>query len=117
MNVYDAIFLLLPVVTLVAKELLKLKVSLWVVFAVWIGIGWLLVNLALWRHYELLDELMRNTPNPSEELIERWQADGAPQVFALYFGWAYAAIYFLLCLALVHIVRFIKQRFVNTAAA
>jgi spore maturation protein SpmA len=38
MNVYDAIFLLLPVVTLVAKELLKLKVSLWVVFAAWIGI-------------------------------------------------------------------------------
>ena len=115
MNIYDAIFLLFPIVAIIAKEMLKLKISLWIIFVVWVGFGWLLVNLATWRHYEMLDELMRNTPNPSEELVERWQNDDASQVFALYFGWAYAAIYFLLCLPLVYIVRYAKKRVVNIA--
>lgn len=110
MNLYLVVFLILPVVALAVREYGKLKLSLWVIFFVYLGAGWLLVYLAAQSHLADLDELVRNTPDPSKELLDKWQNDGAKQVFALYFGWAYAAVYFLTCLSIVYVVRALRKK-------
>ena len=114
MNIFLAVFLMLPPAVIAAKEILKIKSPIWFIFFFCVVSGWLLANLAIWKHYELLDELVRNTPVPSEELLEQWQSDGAPKVFALYFGWTYAAFYFLLCLLLLNVIRSIKSAFAGS---
>ncbi len=59
-------------------------------------LGWLLVNLAIDSSHRSLDDVMSRTPTPSDELLSKWQNDGAAQVFALYLGWIYSSIYFLI---------------------
>ena len=109
MNLLIASFLVLPVIALIAKELGKLKLSRWSIFLIYVAVGWMLIYFAVERYFASLDEIVRNTPNPSEELLDRWQNDGAKRVFALYFGWFYAAIYFLGCSLAIYIVRLLKR--------
>ena len=110
MDPYLAAFLVIPIVALLAKESYQLKFSLWVVFIVYVLIGWLLVNLSVARHFDLLAQAVRDTANPSQELLDNSQNDGAANVFAYYFGWAYAAIYFVVCLWAFKVVTFFIYR-------
>jgi 4-amino-4-deoxy-L-arabinose transferase-like glycosyltransferase len=109
MNIFHTAFLVFPIFAICVKEFFQPKISSWFVFIICILIGWLLWNLAVWQHFETLDALVRNTPNPSEELLDRWQSDGAPKVFALYFGWVFAAIYFWVCFSVIYIIRAVKK--------
>ncbi len=110
MNIFDVAFLIIPVAALVAKESGKLKLSTWSIFIIYVAVGWLLAYLGMERYFASLDELIRSPPNPSEELLSKWQNDGASQVFALYLGWVYAAVYFLFCLSIVYVVRTLRKR-------
>jgi hypothetical protein len=110
MNPFDAAFLILPVAALVAREFGKLKLPLWLVFLIYVPAGWLLMTLGVEWYFAALDKAVRSTPHPSEELLHKWQSDGAARVFAVYFGWAFAAIYFALCLWIVKIVHFFVTR-------
>ncbi len=94
MDLYFAAFLTIPLVLLAAKELGWLRSSIWLIFFVYIVVGWLLVYLSVESYQRSLDNLVRNTPNPSEELLKNLQNDGAARVFATYFGWAHSVIYF-----------------------
>ena len=109
MNLFFAAFLLLPILALLAKESGKLRLPLWSIFLLYVAVGWLLVNLAVERYYAYLNELVLSTPDPPEELLNRMQNDGAKRVFALYFGWAYAGGYFLICLWIVKAARALRR--------
>jgi len=106
MDFFLAAFLVLPILALTAKEFGKLKLNLWVIFALYVVVGWLLIHLSVERYFDLLDEAVRSTPNPSSELLNKWQSDGAARVFASYLGWAQAAIYFLFWLWMIKIASF-----------
>ena len=110
MNAYVVAFLVIPLFALVAREFFNIKVSLWIVFVVYVLVGWALVNLAVWSHFAGLEALVRSYASPPEQLLDELQGDGAKYVFAYYFGWAYAAIYFLLSLWLFYIGRYLKKR-------
>ena len=110
MNPFDAAFLILPVAALVAREFGKLKLPLWLIFLIYVPAGWLLMTLGVEWYFAALDKAVRSTPHPSEELLNKWQSDGAARVFAVYFGWAFAAIYFVLCLLIIKTVSFFVRR-------
>ena len=94
MNIFLLVFCVLPPALLGAKMYLKWRISSWWLFAGFVLVGWILVNLTIWWHFEELNRLAWYTPGASDELQEAAQTDGAARVFALYFGWAYAAVYF-----------------------
>jgi hypothetical protein len=110
MNIFTFGFLLIPIAAIAANEVSSKKVSLWFIFIVYVLVGWLLWNLSVWWYFQQLDELVRSTPHPSAELLEKWQNDGAANVFALYFGWLFAAVYFLVCVVIVFAIREIGKQ-------
>jgi len=67
---------------------------MWAIFAGYVVVGWVCVNLGIWFFYISLGWLIDTTNNPPQEWIDAWAADGAKRVFALMFGWIYATIYF-----------------------
>jgi hypothetical protein len=93
MNVFFAAFCVLPPALLGAKTYSKWRISSWWLFAGFVLVGWILVNLAVWWHFEELARLA-SMPGASDELMDAAQSDGAARVFGLYFGWVYAAVYF-----------------------
>ena len=109
MDIFVIGFLLIPVVAISAKELFGWKRSLWLIFFVCVLFGWMLWALSIWSSQQQMDELVTRTQDPPKELLDGWQNDGATNVFALYFGWAIAAVYFLACLVFVRIVSDIRN--------
>jgi hypothetical protein len=91
-------FLVLPLVLLVLREKGTLKTPLWRIYLLYCLAGWLLINVSVQTYFASLDRLVESTPNPSDELLRKWSSDGAAQVFALFLGWAQAAVYFLMWL-------------------
>ena len=115
MSFYLLAFLILPVAAIAARLFGKLKLPLWLIFLIYLPVGWLLLVLDVERYFDSLDVLVRSTPNPPAELLDKLQNDGAARVFAFYLGWAQAAIYFLLCLWIIKIIHFYidKRRTTN----
>jgi hypothetical protein len=113
MNLYFAAFLIIPIVILVAKESGRLSRSPWLIFFSNAVIGWLLIILAVDSSQRSLDDIVRHTTNPSDELLKQWQNDGATQVFALYFGWIYAIVYFLISYSVVKLGAVIIKKISN----
>jgi hypothetical protein len=93
-NIFLLVFCVLPPALLGAKMYLNWRISSWWLFAGFVLIGWILVNLTIWWHFQELTRLAWYTPGASDELKEAAQTDGAARVFGLFFGWAYAALYF-----------------------
>ena len=101
MNVYLLAFLTIPIIAIFGHQALKFKYSLWWIFAFFMPIGWALFVLSHISYQSSLDELVRSTANPSDELLNEWQNDGAANVFALYFGWLISIVYFFVCFVVV----------------
>ena len=113
MNWYLFAFLLIPVIFLGAKEAGRIQSPRWLIFAICVLSGWLLINLALNSYQAELDQLIASQPSPSDELVKEWEHDGAARVFALIFGWAYAAIYFFVVLGTVRLVAALYKKVRN----
>lgn len=104
MNPFWIVFLVVPFIALAARDISKRKVSVWSIAIVYVIVGWGLANLAVdWRFSSLAAQAQSS---PSPELLDQLQNDGAANVFAYYFGWLYAVIYFLLCLWIYYIARY-----------
>ena len=69
------------------------------------------MNLRVEFFFDSLEQLVAASPNPSDELLDRAQSDGASRVFALLFGWLFAAIYFAIWFGLFHIGQWVWKRF------
>src|SRR3989442_12066110 len=63
MNPYLIAFLTLPIAAIVAKLFFKWRLSLWIIFFGCVLSGWGLAHLAVERHFDNLDALVRSTPN------------------------------------------------------
>ena len=86
-------FFVLPPLVLSARFAKPGKLPWWLVLLI-IPIGsWLLANATVYFYYDHLGDLIQSQEYPSEELVDRWAADGAKRVFALFFGWLYGIIY------------------------
>ena len=79
--------------------------------------GWLFINGAVHFHFAHLENQMNSyAGNPPEELVDRWANDGAPRVFALFFGWAYAWVY-AIPIALVYWILVLVRRHASPTQA
>lgn len=59
-------------------------------------LGWIFANLAVHFYYQHLDDLLTaagGVNGAPQDLIDRWQNDGAKLAFAYLFGWLYGLIY------------------------
>jgi hypothetical protein len=110
MDPFLTVFLIIPPAALVARELGRLKLPLGLVFLIYVPAGWLLLSLRVQWHFAVLDQLARNNPNPSAEVLTKLQHEGGTMVFALYLGWAMAAVYFGICLGLIKIASYLIRR-------
>lgn len=94
MNPYEALFLILaPTLLLVA--LLRKEERILPYLLVYVVTGWILISPGIeWNQQELRKEI-EALETPNQELIDQLNNDGGKRAFGLYFGWAYALIYFL----------------------
>ena len=92
--VFAGIFLILPP-TLFVSRFICAKPPWWIIFPVIIVIGWGAYLLAVVSYYDALISLIESLENPSDELLERANSDGAPLVMALFGGGVLAFIYAL----------------------
>ena len=88
-----AAFLALPALLLTARFVAPSGAPWRAVIALLMLGSWLSVNSAVYFLFEHLADLVRGQVNPSQELLDRWQSDGAARVFALIFGWLYGLLY------------------------
>lgn len=109
---------MLPPLMLAVRFTRPGKMPWWLVLLV-IAVGsWLLVNATVFFYYEHLGALIHSQENPPQELIDRWAADGAKRVFALFFGWLYGLLYsvpFLFMYLVAFWIRKKKQRVAGVA--
>ena len=110
MNPFWILFLAIPFPVLVARDVSKRRVSLWLIAIVYMAVGWGLANLAVHWHFSSLAAQVESSVSPAPELLDKLQSDGASYVFAYYFGWLYSAIYFLFCLWVYYIARYFVHR-------
>jgi hypothetical protein len=110
MNIYLALFLIIPITLVIAKELNRIQIPMWLIFLFYVPIGWFLIYVAVQAHFSSLDVLLMNSPNPSEQLLRNWENDGAVQVFTYYLGWLHSSVYFLLSFLAVKTVAAIVRK-------
>ena len=85
-------FLLLPPLILFAKEVRRLQMSLWSLFGVYVLIGWGLIIVAEQLQYGVS------------------QFNNTTQVFIMYFGWIYSAVYFFIWMTAVYVIRQFRKQ-------
>jgi hypothetical protein len=64
----------------------------WLILIVIAGVGWVLVNVTTYFYGQYVCETFHPSGAPENEL-HPCVADGARNVFALFFGWLYALLY------------------------
>ena len=111
-------FFVLPPLALAVRFVKPGRLPWWLVLLI-IPVGsWLLVNATVYFYYEHLGDLIQSQEHPPEELVDRWAADGAKRVFALFFGWLYGIIYsvpYLFIYLMAYFVRRKTQSVANVA--
>ena len=104
------LFLILPPGLLFARNCWKPRIHTAWLFLGFAVLGWLLLNAYLHLSFEYLARQVQATPNPSDELIDSLNSDGAVIVFTFLFGWLYATIYFALWFVPLRIGQWVWER-------
>jgi hypothetical protein len=82
---------------LVAVRFMKPKRMPWWLLVILAAVlGWLFSNSAVYFYYENLSDRLAaagGVNGAPQDLIDRWQSDGAKRVFAYLFGWLYGLVY------------------------
>ena len=84
------VFALLPAIVLGLRTFRPKRMPWWAAFAIVIGLGWVLV---------LVTAMLNETPD-----------GGAPKVFALFFGWAYALVWFVPWLPVYGVIQLVRRQ-------
>jgi len=96
------IFLLIPPPLILPRFWGKFRLPLWASMILFTILGWVLVIVATWLHFDYLWELAEALPQGTEkdEAYKKWSADGANLTGAFYGGWILALLYFLAWIAI-----------------
>lgn len=89
------------------------RMPLWLIMAIVLVGGWVLVNASIQTYGSYLDVLVRRMPDPdpSDPVVQKFVADGARMLFGLIFGWLYSLIMFALWQPiLIPVVLFVRSR-------
>lgn len=106
-----ALFLAAAPILLAIRAARPKRMPWWLLGVLAASLGWVLSNLAVFFYYEHLDVLLAQyggINGAPQELVDRWQNDGAKRVFALFLGWLYGLAYLCPWLAIYsayHVVR------------
>ena len=114
-----ALFLAVPVLLLAVRFLRPRRMPWWLLTFLAGLLAWIFSNLAVYFYYERLDDLLAaagGVNGAPQELIDRWQSDGAKRVFAYMFGWLYGLIYLVPWLAVYALAVTVRRRRQNSAA-
>ena len=95
LNPFNIAFLVLPPFLIISRHFSKIRIPMWAIFIGYVLMGWAFINLGVLLHFEMLAKLIESTTNPPQKWIDALVNDGAGRVFALFFGWVYATIYFI----------------------
>lgn len=107
-NIFSAVFLCFPPLLLGIRFFLA-KPPWWLIIVLIAFVGWAAYFLAVQSHFEQLWEMIGNSNNPDPELIEQASSDGAPMVFAAFFGWLIALAYSVAWWALFLLAVFLRH--------
>jgi len=86
------LFLLLPPLMLFVREVRRWRVSLWSLFGVYVLLGWGLIIVVERMQYGVS------------------QVNNSTQVFMMYFGWIYSAVYFLISMTAAFVIRQFRKQ-------
>lgn len=86
------LFLLLPPLMLFVREAGRWRVPLWSLFAFYVLLGWGLIIVVGRMQYEVS------------------QVNHSTQVFTVYFGWIYSAVYFLISMTAAFVIRQFRRQ-------
>jgi len=86
------LFLLLPPLMLFVREVRRWRVSLWSLFGVYVLLGWGLIIVVERMQYGIS------------------QVNNSTQVFMMYFGWIYSAVYFLISMTAAFVIRQFRKQ-------
>ena len=90
------LFLATPVALLIVRIIKPSRMPWWLIVLLAAALGWVWSNLAVNFYYRHLDDLLAaagGVEHAPQELVDRWQNDGAKLAFALLFGWLYGLLY------------------------
>ncbi len=92
MNGLLILFMLLPPLMLFVREAGRWRVPIWCLFAVYVLLGWGLIIVVGRMQYEVS------------------QVNHSTQVFMMYFGWIYSAVYFLISMTAAFVIRQFRKQ-------
>ena len=90
------LFLLLPPALLLGRFAFPKRMPWWLLICLVALFGWVFSNLAVHYYYHHLDDLIDvagGLEAAPQDLVDRWQKDGAKLAFAFLFGWQYGLLY------------------------
>lgn len=74
--------------------------------------GWFLANAQVCTRLAYLDDIvqqMGNNADPTDPIVKEWEADGAPMVFAAFFGLLYGPVIAVLWSPLLVLIEVIRR--------
>lgn len=86
-------FWTLPFISAVVHRKVGKRWTIFLLLIAYATLGWLLLFGALAWNDAQWSALLDRTPNPSEELMEQFNSDGASRAFTLLFGWPTSFLY------------------------
>jgi hypothetical protein len=105
---FIVLFLGLPPALLTGRFVFPKRMPWWLLICLVALFGWVFSNLAVHFYYRHLDDLLvmaGGVEAAPQDLVDRWQNDGAKVVFAFLFGWLYGLLYLVPWLIVYFIVQ------------
>ena len=93
-NPFLILFIVLPPIAILYDWKGNGKYKLQSLFYLYILVGYILINVAIYYYHSRLGAYLQTLDNPPPDLMHNWAADGAKKLFGFAFGWVYALIYF-----------------------
>lgn len=110
-----AVWYLLPPLLLLLSNLKKPLLPTWASCLLFCLIGWGLILWATMLRFDYLYEYANFVPKEQQkEVWDEWSADGGPKMMALFGGWLYSLVYFVLWWGILRILKMVKNKLHNT---